>query len=52
MKYDGHTLAARNTFLIAPDGTIRKIYTQVNPATHSQEVLADLNNVKEETQHD
>jgi len=34
--------AARNTFLIDPDGVIRKVYTKVNPTPHSQEVLADL----------
>ncbi len=35
-------VAARNTFLIDPDGVIRKVYTKVNPGPHSQEVLADL----------
>ena len=35
-------MAARNTFLIDPDGVIRKVYTKVNPNPHSQEVLADL----------
>jgi len=35
-------VAARNTFLIGPDGVIRKVYTKVNPNAHSQEVLADL----------
>jgi peroxiredoxin Q/BCP len=34
--------AARNTFLIDPDGVIRKVYTKVNANPHSQEVLADL----------
>jgi thioredoxin-dependent peroxiredoxin len=36
------TVAARNTFLIDPDGVIRKVYTRVNPNSHSQDVLADL----------
>jgi len=34
--------ALRNTFLIDPTGTIRKVYTKVNPGAHSQEVLHDL----------
>jgi thioredoxin-dependent peroxiredoxin len=36
------TVAARNTFLIDPKGIIRKVYVKVDPATHSQAVLADL----------
>ncbi|MGA7992110.1 MAG: peroxiredoxin [Thermoanaerobaculia bacterium] len=36
------TLSARNTFLIDPSGVIRKVYLKVNPATHSDDVLADL----------
>jgi peroxiredoxin len=39
-------IAARNTFLIDPQGTIRKVYTNVNPAPHSKEVLADLAKLK------
>ena len=35
-------VAARNTFLIDPQGVIRKVYTGVNPTPHSKEVLADL----------
>lgn len=35
-------VAARNTFLIDPQGKIRKIYTQVKPNPHSEEVLAAL----------
>ena len=42
MEYNGMTLAARNTFLIDPTGTIRKVYLKVNPQGHSQEVLTDL----------
>ena len=42
MEYNGMTLAARNTFLIDPSGTIRKVYLKVNPQAHSEEVLADL----------
>ena len=35
-------VASRNTFLIDPNGVIRKVYTRVNPNSHSQDVLADL----------
>jgi peroxiredoxin Q/BCP len=42
MDYKGMTLAARNTFLIDPSGVIRKVYLKVNPQGHSEEVLADL----------
>ena len=35
-------LAKRHTFLIDPDGKIRKVYTDVDPAKHSEEVLAAL----------
>ena len=35
-------LAARNTFLIDPQGVIRKVYTKVDPGPHSHEVLAAL----------
>jgi peroxiredoxin Q/BCP len=36
------TVAARNTFLIDPNGVIRKVYTKVSPNPHSEEVLKDL----------
>ncbi|MDI1226313.1 MAG: peroxiredoxin [bacterium] len=36
------TVSARNTFLIDPKGVIRKTYEGVDPANHSDEVLADL----------
>lgn len=35
-------LAARHTFLIDPDGKVAKAYINVDPETHSSEVLADL----------
>ena len=34
--------ALRHTYLIDPEGDLRKIYLGVRPAIHSQEVLADL----------
>ncbi len=38
----GITIAARNTFLIDPQGKIIKEWTGVKPAHHSEEVLAAL----------
>jgi peroxiredoxin Q/BCP len=34
--------AARNTFLVDPNGVVRKVYVKVNPAAHSDDVLKDL----------
>jgi len=42
MDYNGQTFSARNTFLIDPQGVIRKVYVKVKPQQHSDEVLADL----------
>jgi peroxiredoxin Q/BCP len=42
MDHEGMTFAARNTFLIDPSGVIRKVYLKVSPQGHSEEVLADL----------
>jgi peroxiredoxin Q/BCP len=38
----GFTHAARNTFLITPDGKIARVFDDVKPAEHSAEVLAVL----------
>lgn len=38
--------AARHTFLIGPDGKIARVYTSVNPANHSGEVLAELDQLQ------
>ncbi len=38
----GWTLARRQTFIVAPDGTIAKHYSKVDPDSHSAQVLADL----------
>jgi thioredoxin-dependent peroxiredoxin len=42
MDYKGMKLSARNTFIIDPKGKIAKVFVKVNPATHSEEVLAAL----------
>ena len=42
MNYKGVEIAARNTFIIDPQGNIEKAYTGVDPNKHSQEVLTAL----------
>ena len=46
MDYKGAKLAARNTFIINPQGEIAKVYTGVKPAEHSELVLKDLAELK------
>jgi len=46
LEHGDMKLAARNTFLINPQGKIAKVYTKVNPATHSDDVLKDLATLK------
>ena len=38
----GMDVAKRQTFIIAPDGTVAKHYEKVDPSEHSKQVLADL----------
>lgn len=33
---------ARISYLIGPDGRIQQVYAKVDPATHPDQVLADL----------
>jgi peroxiredoxin Q/BCP len=42
MQYNGATLSARNTFIIDPNGKVAKVFTNVKPSGHSEEVLAAL----------
>ena len=46
MEYQGAKMAARNTFLINPEGKIAKVYIGVKPAEHSEQVLKDLAELK------
>src|SRR6266536_3814476 len=46
MDYKGSKLAARNTFIINPNGEIAKVYSGVKPADHSEQVLRDLAELK------
>jgi peroxiredoxin Q/BCP len=48
MEWNGHTLAARNTFLIDPEGKIVKVWTKVDPSHHSEEVLAAIDALKKQ----
>jgi peroxiredoxin Q/BCP len=41
-KFGDAEVAARNTFLVDPQGTIRKVFLKVNPNPHSKEVLESL----------
>jgi peroxiredoxin Q/BCP len=34
--------AKRISYLIGPDGTVRRVYPKVNAATHPEEILKDL----------
>ena len=42
MQMGTREMAKRESFLIDPEGQIAKHYSKVNPETHSEEVLADL----------
>ena len=42
MDYKGTKMAARNTFIINPQGNIVKVFPGVKPATHSEDVLQAL----------
>lgn len=44
--YKGTALANRNTFLIDPDGVIRKAWTKVDPQVHSEQVLDALTDLQ------
>lgn len=44
-------IAKRHTFLIDPDGKIRKIYTTVNVSNHSQQIIDDLKIIQAKQQN-
>jgi peroxiredoxin Q/BCP len=41
-KFGPNEVAARNTFLVDPQGNVRKVFLKVDPSPHSKEVLASL----------
>ena len=47
-KYMGMSVAKRQTFLIDPDGNVAKHYEKVDPDSHTQQVLADLQSLTTE----
>jgi len=46
MEYNGAKYSARNTFLIDPQGNIVRVFPKVKPDTHSEEVLAALDELE------
>jgi len=42
-------LSARHTFLIDPQGVVRKVYLEVHPDKHSEELLAALDELQQPT---
>ncbi|HKV62560.1 MAG TPA: peroxiredoxin [Candidatus Acidoferrum sp.] len=46
MNFGVAKLSARHTFLIDPNGVIRKVFLEVKPQQHSEEVLAALTQVQ------
>ncbi len=46
MEYKGNEIAARNTFIVDPQGKIVRVYTNVDPNKHSTEVLAALDELQ------
>lgn len=46
MDYEGKKYSARNTFIIDPNGKIAKVFVNVKPGGHSEEVLAALAELK------
>jgi thioredoxin-dependent peroxiredoxin len=48
MVHEGVKYSARNTFIIDPQGKVAKVFIKVNPAVHSEEVLAALETLQKE----
>ena len=46
MEYNGNKLAARNTFIVNPEGKIAKVFTGVKPSSHSEDVLIALSGLQ------
>ena len=46
MEHEGVKYAARVSFLIDPTGVVRKVYPKVSAQSHSEEVLADLDQLQ------
>ena len=46
-KFGPFEVAKRNTFIINPEGKLARIYRQVDPKSHSAQVIADLTVLQE-----
>ena len=46
MQHGGTTVAARNTFVINPQGEVVKVFLHVDPTAHSQQALAALDGLE------
>jgi thioredoxin-dependent peroxiredoxin len=46
MNFGVAKVSARHTFLIDPDGVVRKVFLDVKPQQHSEEVLAALSELQ------
>jgi thioredoxin-dependent peroxiredoxin len=46
MTYNGAKFSARHTFLIDPQGKVQKVWLEVKPDKHSEEVLATLSQLQ------
>jgi peroxiredoxin Q/BCP len=49
MNFGVTKLSARHTFLIDPNGMVQKVYTDVKPEKHSEEVLAALDELQKKS---
>jgi peroxiredoxin Q/BCP len=49
MTYNDAKFSARHTFLIDPQGNVRKVWLEVKPDKHSEEVLAALSQLQNAT---
>ncbi len=49
MNFGVTQVAARNTFILDPQGKIERVYTGVNPNKHSEEVLVALDELQKNT---
>src|SRR4028118_816440 len=45
VRRDNGAVANRVTFLLAPDGNIAKVYPEVSPETHADEILDDAGSI-------
>lgn len=46
VEFKGAKVAARNTFIIDPEGKVAQVFTKVQPAVHSGEVLRALSDLQ------